>query len=405
LEERCIDCGECIKICPHGAITPKTDSFDTFSNYKYTVAIPSPTIFTQFGKEVTPKEVIYALKRVGFDDVYHISWECEAIFRAIREHVNNHQGRYPLISSSCPVIIRLIQVNYPEMVDQIISLDVPKEIAAKKIKKEISELYNIKPEEVGTIYITPCASKIISIKQPAEKDKSNVDAAISIGSLYNDLYAELAKMKKDKKNTQSEEDFKNSYYINQEIPFTKNSIYWAIVGGEGRVSGVKDWVNVAGLQNVINTFDDIEKGKIKNVKYVECYSCQGGCVGGTLTVENVYIARSTALYLLDILPELSNAEKLKMMEIYKTGAFSPENKINPRFRTPTNIIDAIKKKKQKDDLIRRLPHVECGLCGAPTCNCFAEDVVNGLSNMEDCFLYAGDKLDNIIKRYKNDMKT
>ena len=113
LEERCIDCGACIDICPSGAIVPKTDALTTFSNFKYKVAVPSPTLYTQFGK-TSPSRIIEALKSIGFDDVFVLAWACDAISASIKEYVDKFNGKFPLISSSCPVIIRLIQVNYPE---------------------------------------------------------------------------------------------------------------------------------------------------------------------------------------------------------------------------------------------------------------------------------------------------
>ena len=56
LEEKCIDCGECITACPNSAIIPLTDPFGELSKFRHTVAIPSAALFAQFGQEILPKK-------------------------------------------------------------------------------------------------------------------------------------------------------------------------------------------------------------------------------------------------------------------------------------------------------------------------------------------------------------
>jgi ArsR family metal-binding transcriptional regulator len=42
---------------------------------------------------------------------------------------------------------------------------------------------------------------------------------------------------------------------------------------------------------------------------------------------------------------------------------------------------------EKIDAIRaKLPGIDCGACGAPDCDCFAEDIVRGFASIEECRL-------------------
>ncbi len=403
IEERCIDCGECVKVCPNNAIIAKTNDLSEFSHFKHLVAIPSPTLYTQFGKEVNPYQILTALKHIGFDDVYPLTWTCEAVYTAIKEFVKDYKGNFPFISSSCPVIVRLLQVLYPEMLKQLIPIDVPKEIAAKKMREEKSRSLGIRPEDIGAIYITPCPAKMISIKQPAEKIKSYLDGAISINDIYNQLYAQIVRLKKDEDFKTKSEKISNTRRMLG--PITKQSLYWSVLGGDKNTKDRVGWLTASGLDNVIRIFDDLEKGKLRNVKYLQLLACRDGCIGGTLTVENLYIARATAIHLIEELPKLFESKQKEYIEMYKQGLFNFEGKVLPRKLDKSgNIIEAIKKKKEKDEIYKQLPNIDCGICGAPTCLSFAEDIVNGFSELMDCIFFAEDNFDEIKKRFINRKK-
>jgi len=261
----------------------------------------------------------------------------------------------------------------------------------------------INPDKIGAVYITPCSAKMISIKQPAEKEKSNLDGAISIKDIYNKLYAEIVRLKK-------EEDFQSktekiSKTRRMMGPITKQSLYWSVLGGDKNMAERGGWLTVSGLENIIRLFDDLEKGKLRNVKYLQLLACRDGCIGGPLTVENLYIARATALHRIEELPDLPESKKKEYIERFRRGEFNFEGRVKPRkLNNSGNIIEAIKKKKTKDEIYEQLPDIDCGICGAPTCLSFAEDVVNGFSVLEDCIFFAQDNMIEIKDRFKNRKK-
>ncbi|MFR3483828.1 MAG: (Fe-S)-binding protein [Clostridia bacterium] len=53
---------------------------------------------------------------------------------------------------------------------------------------------------------------------------------------------------------------------------------------------------------------------------------------------------------------------------------------------------ALEKMKQRDALYQSLPQIDCGSCGAPGCEAFAQDVVQGEANVEDCIFLLRDKV-------------
>src|SRR5574341_1118238 len=98
LEDRCIDCGECARVCPSGAIIPQTSSFTDFARFKHTVALPSPALYGQFRKDVLPRTILAGLRRIGFDDACDVACASEAASIAIDEYLGRYQGPLPLLS-------------------------------------------------------------------------------------------------------------------------------------------------------------------------------------------------------------------------------------------------------------------------------------------------------------------
>jgi hypothetical protein len=168
-------------------------------------------------------------------------------------------------------------------------------------------------------------------------------------------------------------------------------IGWAMAGGMCRTLRLRNSLAVSGLAEIIKVFDDIERGKLSDIDYIEAYSCLQGCVGGSLTVENAYVSYNKILKLIETL----EYEKIKacpdireVRRLAQEDYFSLETKFEPCPIKPLdeNLAKAIAKRKDKDVLFESLPKIDCGVCGAPTCFAFAEDVVRGDSRGEDCIV-------------------
>ncbi len=397
IEEKCIDCGECINACPNGAIIPLTDPFGELTKFRHTVAFPSPALYAQFGREILPDKILTGLKKVGFDDAYDLAFTCGEVSFAIQEYLRGYKGPKPLISNACPAVVRLIQVKYPDLIDLIIPIDTPREIAAREMKKKKSRQLGLKEEEIGAFYLTPCPVKMISIKQPAEKGTSHLDGAIAISDIYGPLLSAMEALEK------------GSYRKALES-ICILGVGWAMVGGICRTLRLKNSLAVSGLTEILKVFNDIERGKLRNIDFIEAYSCHQGCVGGSLTVENLYSSFNKILKLIETL----EYEKIKacpdireVRKLYAQKYFFIEGKIEPRPLKPLDkdLALAIKKRKEKEAIYQTLPKTDCGACGSPTCLTFAEDVVRGEAELTDCifnlphrFIELTQELSDLLKK-------
>ena len=68
IDELCIDCGECIRICDYHAKVAETNSLEDIKAFRYSVALPAPSLYGQFRSLTDASFVLSALKEIGFDE-------------------------------------------------------------------------------------------------------------------------------------------------------------------------------------------------------------------------------------------------------------------------------------------------------------------------------------------------
>ena len=370
LKDRCIDCGECVRVCPNRSFVPQTSSFSDFSSFKYTIALPSPVFYSQFGKDVRPSTILSALKLIGFDDAYDVACASESVSIAIQEYLDSYDRPRPLISPFCPAIVRLIQIRYPSLLDNLIPIESPMEIAAREAKRLKMQELGLREQEIGAIYLTPCPAKMIALKNPPRKKHSFLDGVVPISQIYTELLRALSAAEG----------------INGTPEVRGLGLGWPILGGQVACLKAEERIAIAGLTDVMRVLDEIENGKLKDVQYVECHSCPTACVGGSLTVENPYIARGRVLRMVERYGSEPCQDRQKIRDLYQKNFFSLTGTIaaSPSQPLDDDITRAIHKMHRRNQMYDMLPKIDCGACGAPTCLAFAADVVKGDADAEEC---------------------
>jgi len=376
-EELCIDCGLCFSECPTDAIVPISDPIDEFSQFKYKVVVPAGVLYSQFDSSIHPYIIHLAFKELGFDEVVDINYTSTEMTAALVKFLENYKGRRPLISSHCPAMLRLIQVKYPDLVELIVPLDVPREVTAREIRKNFPQKLGLKAEDIGIIYIAPCSAKIVSIKQPAEKAQSWFNGALSIKDIYSLLHPHVVAIK---------EKFDPATVPDS---FTFNT-GWTTLGGMTQSMKKENWLYVAGMNNVMKIFDDIENSRLRNIDYVEAMACMLSCLGGPFNVENPYIARTNSIQQKTKYETEIEVDENLIEQRLQQGFYFFENPILPRPTQyfDTDLVTSIKRMRERDRVFQKLPQIDCGCCGAPTCLAFAEDFVRGEMELTDCTILA-----------------
>ncbi len=367
IEGICINCLECVRVCPEAAIRPLTTESITSGDNRYVVC-PTSVLYSQFGEDVLPNDILLGLRSMNFKYVHDLSYTHEIFNYAtqlyIRDKRKEPEPPFPLISPCCPVVVRLIAYKFPSLLDHILPLATPREIVAREARKRFSKKEGISPDEINILYITPCPAMMIHISSEENNDK-----LVGINSIYDIL----------KKNLERLDDDRVLHYSGG------IGIAWAMSGGETIALRAK-CLAVSGVHETIRYLEKIEMGLLKDIEYIEFRICPEGCIGGPFTVEDRYIAKRIVQRFLWMFGLERRIKYSYVARLYKEGWFSSTRKYLP-IRSPLSdmpISERLERQRKIEELVSKLPHTECGLCGAPDCRTFAEDVVDGKASIEDC---------------------
>lgn len=381
----CIDCGECIRVCPYKAKRAICDKWDDIDKSKYLIALPAPSLFGQFMNLQDVDYVLQGLTDMGFKRVFEVARAAELITEYTRRYMKEPGVIRPVISSACPVVVRLISIRFPSLMDHVIPVMPPIELAARMAKAEaLRDDPTLKAEDVKTVFISPCPAKCSWVKNTGNSEPSSVDYVVAMSEMYFKLLGVMDMNKTPEKASET----------------GMVGLGWASSGGEGSALMNDRYLAADGVENVIKVLDSIETGSFPSVEFVELNACNGGCVGGVLTVENPYIAKVRLQTLRRYMPVMLNhvqgQEKVpeKLLTV-KPAAFQNVSALNVSRLESMRMLAAI------EQINSELPALDCGSCGAPTCRAFAEDVVKGDADSNECIFRMREQLKALMQDMGN----
>ena len=395
-ESRCIDCGKCFKVCPTKAVYIKQDDFESIFNFPCRVALIPAVFLGQFPNDISVSRIYAILKEIGFTHVFETESTNPIYTHAKNKYLHEHSDNLPLISTFCPAIVRLIQVKFPGLTDNLIPVKAPIDITAMYVRSKFKKEGKYKDDEVGVFYITPCAAKIAAVKSPVGEEKSNVDGVINMDALHNRVWKRIKEQ--------------GSGYKEVKLPIAQlssDSILMSLTNGERRLSKAIHSFAIDEIDNVIEFLEKVENDEIEDVEFLELRACDQSCPGGNLTCNNRFLTCekmfARARYVAD---KERNGERTREYELENEREYLSNNmelgSIEPRsmLSLDPDISKALEKMDKINNLRKTLPQIDCGICGAPSCDAFAEDVVCQNADVKDCIFIQrnSDKIDKIWNR-------
>lgn len=374
-ENRCVDCGNCMRACPVSAIRVDQDDFNMIYRYEHRVVIFPAILIGQFLEEYAIEQIYSVLKEMGFTHVYEVEHGVDVLCDNQQQMLGSTLYQLPAISSFCPAIIRLIQVKFPSLVQNILPLKAPLDITARYLKQKLVD-EGCSAQQIGIFYVTPCAAKIAAVKCPVGEDRSIIDGVINMNFIYNKVYRSLKQNKPGNNKTEKDE-------------LTSKGITWSLTGGETRhIKGRS--LAIDGIHNVIEFLEKLENNEIEDIDFLELRACEEGCAGGILTSVNRFLtvenmrnmARETKKR--EDLGQAVNQEIEKyhalLSEYMKLGAIKPRSMM----KLDEDMARAMEKMQLSQKIIKYLPRIDCGACGAPNCEALSEDIAQGLAEVSHC---------------------
>lgn len=376
----CVGCGQCITVCPTGALREKDEIDDVIRDIadpdKYVIVGTAPATRVAIGEEFgypmgtnVEGKMVAALRRLGFDNVFDVDFTADlTIMEEGYEFLDRltNGGVLPMMTSCSPGWIKFVEHYYPELIPNLSTCKSPQQMFGAVCKTYYAQKLGIPAEKISVVTIMPCTAKKFEKGRPFQSAAGvpDIDHVLTVREL-----ARLIKRKGIMFNSLPDEQYDAPFGIGSGAGLLfgatggvmeaalrtlaevltgkelKNLDFTAVRGIEGikeasytlPVNGKDTVVKVAVASNLANArklMDLVKEGKA-DYHFIEIMTCPGGCVNGggqpikdayTRNTEDIRAIRAKAIYDTDAGMELRKChENVYINELYDSYFEKPNS--------------------------------------------------------------------------------
>ncbi len=377
ITERCIGCGNCIKVCSQDAkvfLITRTEVKALLQSKERVAAVVAPSFPAEFSEITQYYRFVGMMRAIGFDYVFEVGFGADLVANEYKKLLESRDNR-GYISSDCPSIVNYIRFYHPDLVKNLAPIVSPMVAMSRVVKKLLGN-------DVKIVFVGPCIAK---------KDES---PEVDFGLTFRELRA-MFENSGHTSDTVQPSDFDSpkagkgavfpiSRGLIQTINICDDLLEGNVIVAEGRI----------GFQEAIKEF---EEGNLKN-QNLELLCCKG-CIsgpgmssGGRRFEKQTYISS----YVQSRMRDENHTEWHRNFEDFKnidlTQSFEPSDrrKLKPKEDEVARVLASMGKITNRD-------HLNCGACGYDTCYEHAVAIVEGLAEVEMCLPYTIEELHDSIK--------
>ncbi len=261
IEPQCILCEKCMVVCPQGAKVEQNlvpDIAQALTRGERLIASVHPACLAQF-QQVSFEGIRQSLKKLGFEDAFEASKGACMMFDAYERELKALDKKKTMISSDCPVVIRLVKRYYPELSENLMPVQSVMQIHAGYL--------HTKDPSAKIVSISPC----ISVMDEMEEKNNHIDYVIT--------FHELSSWLRQKEIEIEPADRQTDPDPHTGCPARAAALPDGIVKSIHQPEG---WqvLSVHGVEACKNALEELKQKSWENC-FIEMHACENGCVAGT----------------------------------------------------------------------------------------------------------------------------
>jgi signal transduction histidine kinase/iron only hydrogenase large subunit-like protein len=379
IPERCIGCGNCVKVCSQGAKTvldTTKEALDVLHASERVAAIVAPSFPAQFPGDY--KKLVGRLRALGFDLVCEVAFGADLVARAYRELLKSDEtGRY--IATSCPAVVGYVERYHPDLIPSLAPIVSPMVATARALRHKYGK-------DLKVVFIGPCiAKKAEGVEDPGVNE---LDAAVTFMELETLFQTEGIPTDLEVS------DFDPPYAgLGALFPISRGMLQAAGIEEDLMVGEV---VTADGRTDFVEAIKEFETGDLE-ARLLETLSCNGCIMGPGISSQAPLFRRRAwvSQFVRGRMKELdedtlrAQYEEFKGLDLSRDYRGKDQRIPIPSKEELEKILARMGKLDPKDEL-------DCGACGYDTCREHAVAIFKGLAESEMCLPYTIDQLNTTV---------